>query len=559
MKDKKAGKGAGNGASQAAAPAVNLEAPGPPLVDYHHKQLRYRTYAACGDDHDDDTKAVHRIPDFSWAGYRQGGVALPTPLQIPVVETIDGPLPGGADNRQMLQAAIDRAGALERSSGGWRGAVLVRRGVYPVSDTLVIQTSGVVLRGEGQGPEDTRIVATAKTQIDCLIRVAGTSWKQGDKRSKINSPLVPVGATSFVLNRISHFKVGDSVGIQRKPNQAWLDALDMAQYGWTTKAYTIIHPRTVVAVDEATSTITLDIPVVDAIDERYGGGSLFSLEEPTTPTVECGVEDLRLESTFHGKKNKDEDHCWNGILLAGVQNCWVRRVTTKHFGFSAVQTTERARFNTIEEVASLEPVSKLQGGRRYSFCVSDAVGTLFQRCFCEDGRHDFVTGSRVTGPHVWLDCISARANADSGPHHRWATGLLFDNVSTKLLRVQDRKDSGSGHGWAGAQVLFWNATVTEGQTADGPPGSMNWSIGTTGPVIPGKYTHELPTDGWLESHDQPISKPRSLYLQQLSDRLGHKAVKAVTTSRQRKAAGDGPTFYEQLMTWAGNGRLPSDD
>jgi hypothetical protein len=350
------------------------------------------------------------------------------------------------------------------------------------------------------------------------------------------------------------------VGIQRTPNQAWLDALGMAQYGWTAPSYHIIHPRTIVGIDKVTSTITVDIPLVDAIDERFGGGNLVSLDEPSVPTIECGVEDMCLESTYHGQQKKDEHHCWNGILLAGVQNCWVRRVTPKHFGKAAVCTTDRARFNTIEEVASLAPVSKVHEGRRYTFHVEKgALGTLFQRCYAEEGRHDFVSGSRVTGPHVWLDCVSVRAHADAGPHHRWATGLLFDNISTSLLRVQNCQDSGSGHGWAGAQVLFWNALATEGQTADSPPGSMNWSIGTTGPVLPGKYTHKLPVDGWLESQEQPV-QPRSLYLQQLTDRLGSEAILAVTTARQRRrGTADQSLYYEELIAWAGNGRLSADE
>ena len=44
--------------------------------------------------------------------------------------------------------------------------------------------------------------------------------------------------------------------------------------------------------------------------------------------------------------------------------------------------------------------------------------------------------------------------------------------------------------------------------------------------------------------------PRSLYLQQLHDRLGQAAVDAVTLPAQRKGR-----IWDQIATWAGQGRL----
>ena len=101
-----------------------------------------------------------------------------------------------------------------------------------------------------------------------------------------------------------------------------------------------------------------------------------------------------------------------------------RRVTTRHFGFAAVEITDGASFNTAEDVAMLDPKSEVTGGRRYPFVVQSGTGNLFQRCYAREGRHNFVTGSRVPGPNVWLDCLAEASTADDGPHHRWATGVL---------------------------------------------------------------------------------------------------------------------------------------
>ena len=63
-------------------------------------KLEYKPYANQG-----QTNAVNTIPDFSFAGYKSGGVTLPT---LPVVETI---LPVTGDARLVIQAAIDRVSA----------------------------------------------------------------------------------------------------------------------------------------------------------------------------------------------------------------------------------------------------------------------------------------------------------------------------------------------------------------------------------------------------------------------------------------------------------------
>jgi hypothetical protein len=131
----------------------------------------------------------------------------------------------------------------------------------------------------------------------------------------------------------------------------------------------------------------------------------------------------------------------------------------------------------------------------------------------------------VPGPNVFLDCVAENTFADVGPHHRWSTGLLFDNIYGGEIRAQNRKAMGSGHGWAGAQTLFWNCYSTKKEIkVESPPGAMNWGIGCAGLKQNG--------DGYWESWGNHVS-PRSLYLKQLEERLGTQAVNNVTTSEQR--------------------------
>ncbi|MFW6058188.1 MAG: hypothetical protein ACOC9W_04975, partial [Persicimonas sp.] len=438
-----------------------------------------------------------------------------------------------------------------RGEDGLRGAVVLEAGRYEVDGPIEISTSGVVLRGEGQGEDGTVIEATREDQHD-FIQITGQGSGLGEvseTRTPITSDYVPVGSRTFSVETPPDFSEGDAVGVVRTPNQAWIDDLQMGQWGWTPASYEIAHERTVTDIDG--DEITVDVPLVDTIESGYGGGELFKADL-SGRVEQVGVENLRLVSHYDGAD--DEDHGWKAIRLRQAQDSWVRGVTAVHFGYAAVSIEGNSSHNTVEETAMLEPISQVTGARRYAFNVGGGTGNLFQRCYSEEARHDFVSGSRTTGPNVWLDCYSHDSTNDDGPHHRWATGLLFDNTRSLYLHVENRQDSGTGHGWSGAQTLFWNG-MAHGIRTFAPHGAMNWMVGTMGTEQDGQWTDDEPR-GWWESHNDPV-EPRSLYLKQLEDRLGAAAVEAVTTADQRAGR-----IWGQLANWAGDGPLsqtPADD
>ena len=253
----------------------------------------------------------------------------------------------------------------------------------------------------------------------------------------------------------------------------------------------------------------------------------------------CGIENMRIQSFYDS--NSDEAHAWTAVRINEAENCWVKQVSGQYLAYSTVNI-EDANFTTVEDCAYIDPKSQVTGGRRYSFAIQEGIGNLFQRCYAIDGRHDFVTGSRVTGPNVFLDGLAESAESDIGPHHRWASGTLFDNIRGGSTRVWNRGSSGSGHGWAGAQTMFWNISSYNGEfRVDSPPGSMNWGIGCIGKNQTGA--------GYWESWGNNV-QPRSLYLQQLKDRLGINAVDNVAIPEQK--SGD---IYDLLARWGGQGNF----
>ncbi len=501
-------------------------------------KLHYALYANHAQDN-----AEHMLPDFSYAGYGGGGVALPSYDSIPVVQTLS---PASGDDHARIQAAIDAAALLTPDARGLRGAVLLTAGEYEVSDTLLITVSGIVLRGEGQGTDGTILKATTTTEQSILISVLGDGRgrlpreAENDLSTNIAQDYVPVGSIDLELDDASGYTSGDPIAVVRTPNAAWIgeDGVNMTQYDWDADDYALTMERTVISIDG--NTLTLDAPITDTIEADFGGGYVFRTD--TSDRLQnVGIENLRLQTLTYTDTSR-EDRAFFAVAFEEVENSWVRDVTSRHFS-QAFNYYDGSRFNTMQDVAFIDPDFLVEGGQHYAFDFKDAGQNFFQRCYAREGRHSFTSGSRATGPNVFLDCLSENNTNDSGPHHRWATGTLFDNTKGGLLRIQNRTDSGSGHGWAGAQQLLWNSEYDE-VVLQTPPHAMNWSVGTIGTRIDGSFSPDE-EDGIFESSGMRVPV-RSLYLQQLEDRLGSAAVDNITTAEQRSG-----TIWTELSDWAG--------
>jgi hypothetical protein len=506
------------------------------LVFLENGKLSYTPFAMEG-----QTNKVNTVPDFSYAGYMGGGVSLPTDIPIRATVTTEA-----GDDTKRIQDAIDAVSALALIDG-FRGAVLIKAGNYSINQPLEIRTSGVILRGEGQGYNGTVIHSNLRRQHSILSVIGASGLAvSGQTTQVITSPYVAVGTYSFDIADASDFAIGDTIVVTRTPNQQWILDLKVDQAtmcagdndcsGWTTASYSIDHER--VITDLSGNTITINIPIVDVMEEKYGGGRI-SKAGSSGRISNCGVESIRFESFYDS--GEDEEHAWVAVELRNAEHCWVKEVTGAYMGYGTV-TVNGSNFNTIQDCANISPVSIVTGGRRYSFYIGSGLGNFFQRCYTYDGRHDYVLGSRVTGPNVFLDSYAEKTNSDIGPHHRWSVGSLFDNILGGQSRVQYRGNSGTGHGWAGAQTLFWNLESEGGDIkVESPPGSKSWGIGCGGPTQNG--------NGYWESWGENVL-PRSIYMQQLEDRLGSEAVYNVVIPEQKQ--GD---IYDLLKTWKGYGAL----
>jgi hypothetical protein len=514
------------------------------------------------------------ILDSSYAGYGGGGAPIPT---VPVKETV---WPVAGDNTANIQAAIDKVSALPLDKSGFRGTVLLRMGYYRMATPVTIQASGVVLRGEGMGDTGTILIGTGTGRAPSppsrdsavppdragaggpggrggrggpgggqptLIRIAGASgWTTRDETQQtVIDEYVPVGARSFKVASASGFRPGDTVIVRRIGNQDWINAVgmngDSPQSRW--RPFNVEWDR--VVVDVQGNSITIDAPVTCAIEKKWGGGEIVKYQDPGR-IERVGLENLRGMSEFDpAKRTKeygnmdrpnysaeeyyaDEDHYANFIIFDNVKHGWVRNATALHFVYSMVGTQRGAKWITVQDCVSREPVSRRMGARRFTFALRGQLA-LVQRCQSDKGRHSFMMGQPTASNNVFLDCTATNPYSSSEPHEQWATGGLYDNVHAPLTA---RFWKNINIGWAGANTVFWNC---EGYfLVQKPPTAQNFSFGQIGVdavVFNISLQDPAKEGGYIESLDRHVA-PRSLYLTQLRERLGDVAIRNIAARAQ---------------------------
>ncbi len=448
----------------------------------------------------------NRIPDFSYCGYKASEQPIPD-VAVKVV------VPGAkGDATLRIQSALDYVASLPADANGFRGAVLLQKGTYQVFGQLRITASGVVLRGSGI---NTTTIVGAGTGRLALIKIVGKNTIANEQTElKITDAYVPVNAMSFHVDQSVNLKDHSNKIIIRRPSTAnWIQLLGTDHFGggitalgWKPGERDVLMDRTITKIEG--NTVFIDAPITTALDTTYGGATI-SFYNNDGRINNCGVENIKLISTYDKANPKDEDHRWNAINLENAEDCWVRQITFQHFAGSAVSVLETSKRITVEDCISLAPVSEIGGQRRYTF-LTTGQQILFQRCYAENGYHDFAVGFCAAGPNAFVQCESILPFSFSGAIDSWASAVLFDvvNVDGNALRFGNRYQDGNGAGWAAANSLFWNCSAARIDCYK-PPTAQNWAFGSWS---------QFAGDGYWNESNNTIT-PRSLYYAQLRERL----------------------------------------
>ncbi len=456
-----------------------------------------------------------RIPDFSMVGYRGGLAPLPS---VPAVVTVT---PIAGDNTARIQAAIDQVAALPVGPSGYRGAVQLAPGTFEIHGQLRIGVDGVVLRGSGRWEStasNTHLVGMGPDQR-AVVRIAGTGSRQmvGPVYS-VADQRVPVGAMSFQLGSTAGLAVGDTVVVTRPGTQQWINDLGMDKIvqPWQPSDYNLRAERVITRIEG--DRVFIDAPITTALEAQYGGGTLQRYEDPGR-IYNVGVENVRGHS-LHSRNESNENRAWSFIQVNRAEDVWVDQIKTMYFPYSSVHVQSGARSVTVSDAHNHQPSGQVTGGMRYAFNV-DGQLVLVTGSEARDGRHDYVTGSRVMGPNVFHNSTAINAFSDTGPHHRWASGILFDQITVQgdAINIRNRGNWGTGHGWAGANSVVWNSTANSFRVQN-PPTAQNWLIGSSGTIVNDTTWGSQPA-GTYDSHGTRVSlgATNSLYEAQLAERM----------------------------------------
>jgi hypothetical protein len=465
-----------------------------------------------------------RIADYSFAGYKGGGVALPT---VAAKRTVT---PSGQDDTAAIQHAIEEVSALPLTDG-FRGAVELAPGVYHCAKPLTIAASGVVLRGAGAGPQGTSIVMTGDPHLGIDLRGELQVQPQG-KPTIIADAYVPSGATSFQVADASGLHAGDTVEIVKPVTPEWVHFMGMDTLARNGKPEHWVQGdlrvrRRIASVTG--KTVTLDIALLDSYDQKFLGPGSATVTKVAVSGQIAGVGVESLKFVAPGRSVELSAPQFDGLKMENAVDSWVRDLAFEETSNSVdiAAGTERV---TVAGVNAVKKVPIVGGPKSFMFSTNGSQ-ILFHRCTgTGDNIFYFATQSRQQGPVVVLHC-RFQGDGHMQPHQRWSTGLLIDNCEAPGggIDLMNRGEMGSGHGWAIGWAIVWNSTAKTFEI-NHPPGVANWSIGNRGeevnppmPVFDGSNRAPL-LPGIVESPGKPVL-PGSLYLAQLEQRLGRDAVK----------------------------------
>jgi hypothetical protein len=463
-----------------------------------------------------------RIMDFSSAGYKGGGVALPI---VPVKRTVKPT--GGEDDTAAIQEAIDAVAAMPLN-GGFRGAVLLASGTYTCSRSIVLSADGVVLRGNGtKRPAASTIKMTGAKHCAIVVGRVADARAKGSAATSVADDYVPAGATSFNVVDATGLAAGDAIDIQRPVTESWIHFMqmdDLVRDGqpqtWIRAGSRITAARNIAGISG--KRITLDVPLSDSYDARYLNppGTAVVKVKPISLLSQAGVEHLHIQCP--AMKINFTQHPYTALRING-QDCWARDLVIEETMNSVSVTGRRI---TLEHVAIDRTVPNVGSSKPAEF-APNGCQVLLDHCSSNgDNIWHMATGGGQNGPIVLLNC-TFEGNGHIEGHQRWTTGVLLDNcrVPHGGINFKNRGSMGSGHGWAVGWSVAWNCTAAS-FVIQQPPGAMNWAIGCIGrsrlaarPFAKGPM---LPA-GTFDSPGNPV-EPQSLYLAQLAERLGPQAV-----------------------------------
>lgn len=478
----------------------------------------------------------HYLQDYSYAGYHNGEDPLPTPTG-PTFSVLDY----GADNTGLSDSCPAIQATIDAASDAGGGVVYLPTGEYRCDSLLTVETSGVVVQGDGSG--STSLYFTQGTGMSDVSNL----WFEGSLRETDEALLTAdtdVFTTVLPVDDASAFAVGDDVSV------GWVITDDFIEDHGMTGTWTSFNGlwrsffrRTVVAVDTSANTITIDVPMRYTALTRDSA----SVRRETGYISECGLVGLSVSSvvSWEDAWSNDRSHV---VGFNATKDCWMDDVASyespnssddrgSHVQSGGVIVVYSKRV-TVTNTTFENAQNRGDGGNGYLFEISRSSEILISDSTARAGRHNFIQN--------WdfgtSGCVFLRTTSEDGAavydadtewltwlgnsefHHSLAMANLIDqSTTTDGWKGANRGTESSGAGHSATEDVFWNLSgsgiLTSYQYGLGYViGTQDVSVFTTvydvldsAGTAPEDYTEGLDEGAELV--------PQSLYEDQLVQRL----------------------------------------
>jgi Pectate lyase superfamily protein len=440
-----------------------------------------------------------RLPGFGLAGYGCGRQAIPDYPVLANIKAYGAKGDGLTDDTAAFRDAINAVAE--------EGAVLVPAGRYVLTDTVEINRSRVVLRGEG--PEKSILVIPKPLseihpleQVDAVKAAYAFTggfvlMKGVDHGKRIGAVTSPSkrGDPTLTLSSTTGLKSGDWIRlIMRDPDDhSLLRSLhgDLLEPGSDTlkSKQPVDWAARVIAVDG--KQITLDRPL--RLDVRTEWKPEVITMEPTLRG--SGLEGLGFEFPGIPKLPHLKEAGYNAIQLSGAVDCWIRDVTVIDADNGVIMGG--SRFCTVDGFTTRAVKRTGFTGHHAMWATGKTQDSLFIHFRCDTTYVHDLTVEGFSNGNVFTKGSGVSINCD---HHRNAP---YENLFTdfdagdpgRLFASSGREDRGPH---SGARTTFW-CIRGQGNFPHVPP-AKDWPLINL--VGFGNYKPAHETNGpWVEPGD----------------------------------------------------------
>ena len=520
------------------------------------------------------------IQDFSQAGYRRGETEIPSPsATVFNVANFGADSSGVANSTVAIQQAIDAAAA----AGG--GIVYLPAGVFKVSPqganayALRITSNGIVLRGAGKNR--TFLFNDSFTmRSKQIIRVdgSGSNWSAvpaGSPQPLITSDLLSP-TTSIPVASVTGFAVGDWIMLRATVTDAFIAEHNMTDLwgGLGGNLGGVMFHRQIMAIDAATQTLTIDIPIRYYLKTR--DNARIHLAVPHVEEV--GLEDFSIgnrehassgSSTGWGEENYTtagngayDAHASFAIALRRARNCWISNVATYRPSVNTLNThllsngilLENCRSVTIRGCDFQRPLYGGGGGNGYMYRLQNSNDCLVRDSAARYNRHGFVfshmacSGNVIHGGIAQVTRVqvagSGTTSGEGCDHHmHLSQSNLIDGVQLDrdFFTAHYRGTAGSPpqHGQGAAHSVYWNLVGLAYQSnktfiVRSEQARYGYMIGTRGPAsgmtTAANTSRTAPVDHAEGAGLGATLEPLSLYHDQVRRRRGQPPAPPIPTA-----------------------------